>query len=71
MELPGGEHYLAFFVFHFRFGRKKTKNLNRKRFKIPQNSEFRIWNLLEFLGFCFFKNFKFLLVVHQIPIDPK
>ena len=45
-----GEHYLAFFVFHFRFGRKNTKKLNRKRLKIPQNSEFGIiWNFWVFV----------------------
>ena len=64
------EHYLAFFVFHFRFGRKKTKNLNRKRLKIPQNSEFGIiWNFWIFVFSKIWSFYLWCIKSRSIPSD--
>jgi hypothetical protein len=63
MEPPG----TLFGVFRFSlfpFWKGKNKKIEPDPFE--NTAEFRIWNHLEFLGFCFFKNLKFLLVVHQI-----
>ena len=67
MEPPG----TLFGVFRFSFPFWKEKNKKLEPETVENTAEFRIWNHLEFLDFCFFKNLKFLLVVHQIPIDPK